>query len=90
MEEMKFCQSCAMPLTKSEDFGTNADQSRNEEYCRYCYENGKFTSELSMEEFLESCIPFSLQAGVYLDAETARKEMRKYYPTLKRWKEAVK
>ena len=28
-----FCQSCAMPLQRPEDLGTNADGSRSEEYC---------------------------------------------------------
>ena len=26
------CQSCVMPMEKPEDFGTEADGSRNEEY----------------------------------------------------------
>ena len=33
---MKFCQSCGMPLTE-EVLGTNADGSKNEDYCMYCY-----------------------------------------------------
>jgi len=36
MEE-KICQSCAMPMNKEEDFGTNADGSKNEEYCTHCF-----------------------------------------------------
>ena len=30
--EMKFCQSCGMPLT-NEVLGTNADGTPNEDYC---------------------------------------------------------
>ncbi|MBS7391063.1 MAG: hypothetical protein KIG51_03075, partial [Fibrobacter sp.] len=30
--ETRFCQSCGMPLT-NEILGTNADGSKNEEYC---------------------------------------------------------
>ncbi|MBU4293030.1 MAG: zinc ribbon domain-containing protein [Actinobacteria bacterium] len=41
MEEINqntpFCQSCSMPMMKPEDFGTNADGSKNEEYCTYCF-----------------------------------------------------
>ena len=40
-KEMKFCQSCGMPLT-DDVLGTNADGSKNEEYCMYCYKDGKF------------------------------------------------
>ena len=38
-----FCQSCAMPIKKAEDFGTNTDGSQNQDYCQYCYQRGKFT-----------------------------------------------
>ena len=40
-DEVKFCQSCGMPLT-DEVLGTNADGSKNEDYCMYCYKDGKF------------------------------------------------
>ena len=33
MEDKKFCQSCGMPMEKTEDFGTNNDGGRNEQYC---------------------------------------------------------
>ena len=32
--KQKFCQSCGMPLTE-EVLGTNADGSKNEDYCMY-------------------------------------------------------
>ena len=35
--EMKFCQSCGMPLQAEDQWGMNADGSLNEEYCCYCY-----------------------------------------------------
>ena len=31
-KEQKFCQSCGMPLT-NDVLGTNADGSKNEDYC---------------------------------------------------------
>ena len=39
------CQSCGMPLRKKEDFGTNADGSKSNEYCFHCFQNGKFLDE---------------------------------------------
>lgn len=39
--EMKFCQSCGMPLTKNEECGTNADGNINFNCCKYCYADGK-------------------------------------------------
>ena len=55
MKEMKFCQSCGMPL--SEDvLGTNADGSKNEDYCMYCYKDGKFLQDCTMEEMIEHSV----------------------------------
>ena len=45
--EQKFCQSCGMPLTE-EVLGTNADGSKNEDYCMYCYKDGKFLQDCTM------------------------------------------
>ena len=49
-----FCRSCGMPLEKPEDLGTNVDGSKNKDYCRYCFQNGKFTrSEITMEQMID-------------------------------------
>lgn len=81
----RYCQCCAMPLTKPEDFGTEADGSPNMDYCHYCYENGSFGEEKTMEEVIKICIPFCLEAGEYPNAETARSAMMAFFPKLKRW-----
>ena len=31
--KQNICQSCGMPLEKEDDFGTNANGSKSEEYC---------------------------------------------------------
>ena len=87
-QEMRFCQSCAMPLDQDELRGTEADGSLSPDYCKYCYQNGAFTREQTIEQAIENDLPFVLKAGVYPDADTARREMLKFYPTLKRWKRA--
>ena len=56
-KEMKFCQSCGMPLTE-DVLGTNADGSKNEDYCMYCYRDGKFLQDCTMEEMIEHCAQF--------------------------------
>jgi hypothetical protein len=79
-----FCQSCAMPMQKSEDFGTNADGSRNEEYCQYCYQNGKFVSpNITMEQMIEKCV------GIMKQMQMPKKQIEKtrlFIRMLKRWK----
>ena len=85
MEE-KICQSCAMPMNKEEDFGTNADGSKNEEYCTHCFQNGDFKKpDLTFEQMLEH------QAKVWaqmknISEEEARKQVEKFVPTLKKLK----
>ena len=54
----QFCQSCAMPLTSDSDCGTNADGSINHDYCRYCYQEGKFLQDCTMDEMIEHCAQF--------------------------------
>jgi len=82
---MMFCQSCGMPLTKDEDFGTNADGTRNTDYCCHCFGNGAFFKEETMDEMIETCIPFVSNGNPYANADEARKSMQEYFPKLKRW-----
>jgi len=84
-EGMKLCQSCAMPMEKPEDFGAERDGAKSADYCRYCYADGAFTSGASMEQMIETCIPFALEANVYPTAEAARAAMQEFFPKLKRW-----
>ena len=86
MDNMIFCQSCAMPLTNPEDYGTNKDGSRNEDYCCHCFGNGEFFMDQTMDEAIETCIPFVSDGNPYANAEEARKAMQEFFPTLKRWK----
>jgi hypothetical protein len=83
--DMKICQCCGMPLS-ADLYGTNADGSLNDEYCKYCYVAGAFTMpEATVSEMIETCIPFMVEQG--MTEEDARKMMEELLPTLKRWKE---
>jgi len=90
--EQKFCQSCGMPLNAAEDFGLNADNSKNEEYCRYCFAEGKFTEDITMDEMIEHCVQFldefNKDTEQKLTKEQAVAQMRAYFPSLKRWAKA--
>ena len=46
MESNRICQSCSMPLSSGELSGTEKDGSRKKDYCKYCYENGRFTNPM--------------------------------------------
>lgn len=80
----KICQSCGMPLDKEELFGKNKDGSQNEDYCKYCYQDGEFVDDVTMEEYITMCAAFE-EIGD-LKGEAAKDYYRKLLPTLKRWK----
>jgi len=89
MTDAKFCQSCGMPMTEENLFGKNADGSKNEDYCCYCYPNGAFNNpDETLEEMIETCAPFLVEAGECPDTETAKKMLAEHLPTLKRWRSA--
>jgi len=84
-KDMKFCQSCGMPLTP-ELYGTETDGSPSEEYCSYCYQGGQFTREMTMEEMIDFCTPIMAQNNPGMSEEQARAQMHQFFPLLKRWK----
>lgn len=82
----QICQSCGMLLTR-ELQGTNEDQTPSKDYCHYCLIDGRFTKDETMEEMIESCIPFRINDSDCPDADAARSKMKGYFPALARWKQ---
>ncbi len=80
----RICQSCAMPMENEKVYGTNNDGSKNSDYCIYCYKDGEFIDKVSMQEYIEKCVPFASQANMTEDE--MRKHLETTLPTLKRWK----
>jgi hypothetical protein len=81
--ENKICQSCGMPITSNDLLGTNKDGSLNGDYCKYCYENGEFIDNVTMEEYIDMCSKYGSQAG--MTNEEMKEYCTKLFPTLKRW-----
>lgn len=85
-----FCQSCGMPMQTTDQFGTNKDGSANQEYCCYCYKEGAFVQDCTMDGMIEHCTQyldeFNGACDTRLSKEEAIARMRKLFPTLKRWK----
>ena len=67
------------------DFGRNADGSVNTDYCKYCYPEGSFGKDETMEEMIDRCVPFYVGME-FKTADEARAHLAKLYPTLKRWR----
>lgn len=82
---MIICQSCGMGIEEDEDFATESDGSKNEEYCIHCYKNGKFTFNGSFEEFVEKQIDVSTRM-MGISPTEAENLAREKLPILNRWK----
>lgn len=84
--ENQFCQSCGMDMLESKaSYGTNADGSRSTDYCHYCYANGSFTADISMNEMIGHWVDYMVKADSNLSEADARKKMETFLLTLKRW-----
>ena len=82
---MDICQSCSMPLREAGDRGTNADGSPSQDYCHFCYQNGKFTDEgCSLEQKIDKIV--GLARTMNIPEDNARQLARSILPTLKRWR----
>lgn len=80
-----FCQSCGMPLEKPEDFGTDAHGFRINDYCHFCFGNGKFTEPgITMQEMIDKCMGIMTQRKM-MPEKQARELMTEAIPQLKRW-----
>lgn len=89
MSEMLFCQSCGMPLQTDDMRGTNADGGKSDDYCSFCYKNGVFTQDISMEEMIELNLQYidewNKNSEKKMTVEEVKAQLETFMPTLKRW-----
>ena len=78
------CQCCGMPLDDS-SISREMDGSFNEEYCKWCYADGKFVYE-SMEQLIDFLVEH--MSSVKWPQEEARKFFEHQIPLLNHWKKA--
>ena len=85
-------ESSGMPLTE-QVLGTNADGSKNADYCIYCYKDGKFLQDCTMDEMIEHCAQFANEVNKGLQQPITKEEyigqMKMYFPHLKRWRKSL-
>lgn len=83
------CQSCGMVLAQDSDKGTEQDGSISDEYCTFCYKQGAFTQNFTIEELIEHNLntldEWNKSTGLQLTAQEARIQLMQFLPTLKRW-----
>ena len=79
----RICQSCGMPL-EEEIMGHDADGSVNENYCKWCFDGGKYLNDCTMDEMIDFCVDIMAKEG--MDPEQARTHLQSVMPGLDRWK----
>ncbi|SCJ48774.1 Putative zinc ribbon domain [uncultured Clostridium sp.] len=83
----RYCQCCGMPLGQGEEMlGNEADGRKSQDYCKYCYVDGSFTADCTMDEMIEFCVSPMVASNPGMSEDAAREAMRAYFPKLKRWR----
>ena len=79
-----YCQCCGMPLSEDDYISREPDGNFNEDYCKWCYADGKFTyaNKDSLLDFLVGHMP---NPDGLPDAER-RVQYDAYLSQLKHWK----
>ena len=81
-----YCQSCGTLMHGSNDYGTEIDRSKSQDYCKYCYQRGEFTQKLlTKDQMLKRCAGL-IYARMKVSKEESLKQAQVLVPTLKRWK----
>ena len=78
------CQCCGMPLSEDSLISKETDGTYNEDYCKWCYTDGKFVyqSKESLIDFLVSHMP----NPDHLGDQERRAQFELFLSQLKHWK----
>lgn len=80
-----------MPLDGECDCGTESDGRCSEDFCTFCYRDGRFVNDVTMELMIEHCA--DLRVGIEHDSKVSREEyigqLKQTFPRLKRWSPAL-
>lgn len=78
------CQCCGMPLNEDTLISREPDGSYNEDYCKWCYAEGKFAYQ-SKEDLLDFLVGHMPNPDHLADDER-RLQFESYLSQLKHWK----
>lgn len=83
--KIRICQSCGMPMSRTDDFGTEVDGGLSADYCTHCYRNGVFTyPDATVDDM--AAISGPIMAQIYsIPLEKAKAFSREQLSCLKRW-----
>ncbi len=86
MEPKLFCQSCTLPIDDATSKGTEKDGSLSNEYCKYCYQQGIFTTEDMSVEKMKTIIEQQMK-NRHIPENIIHLSLN-MLPQLKRWNKA--
>ena len=78
------CQCCGMPLNEDGHISRESDGSYNEDYCKWCYADGKFVYQ-SKDDLLDYLVEHMPNPG-QLTEDERRNQYDGYLGQLKHWK----
>jgi DNA-binding XRE family transcriptional regulator len=79
------CQCCGMPLYEDSVISRETDGQFNEDYCKWCFTDGKFVYG-TMEELLDFLVPH-IASSQQMAEEDVLKMLKTQLPKLKHWNE---
>lgn len=79
------CQSCGMPMSAKEQFGTEANGALSKDYCTYCYRDGAFTSPGITIDGMAKLGGGMMSQTYAIPPEKAEAFMKEQLSCLKRW-----
>lgn len=71
-------------MLSPDEYGTDSDGAKTDHYCKWCFEQGKYTYETSMEAMIEDCAP-RLAENTGMTNDEAVSLMGAVLPHLQRW-----
>ena len=77
------CQCCGMPLEDDSSISREPDGGFNEDYCKWCYNDGKF-AYTSLEQLTDFLVEH--MSNEQFPPEQARAYFTQMLPTLNHWK----
>lgn len=83
------CQCCGMPLYEDSVISRETDGGFNEDYCKWCYTDGKFVYT-SAQQIIEFLIPHLSETYPQMSKEEIRQMLEKQIMQLGHWKPETK
>lgn len=76
-----------MPLMDDDYLGTNADGSKEKDYCLFCFKNGSFVEpDLTLAGMIAKSIE-NMTTELGFSKEKAHELANEFIPNLKRWQQ---